>query len=514
MFEWSAHGISRDLRSNGPLMPRSPSRWHSALVASAACGLLTSPVSAQTSSIQPTGSLRIRAEQWSYFTAPDADASYAFLGSLLRGGLTGRHARFSWTLEGAAPVLLGMPDGAVSANPRGALGLGATYWAENGRQRDVAHAFVKQAFVRVGAASGRQGHAARVGRFEFSEGLEIASSNATVQTLKRSRIAERLVGPFGWTHVGRAFDGVHYTFDRPASTERGPLNVTVAAFAPTEGAFTAHAWRPLQIGVGYAALSLGRTQRSGAATDARLFALHYDDRRDDPRLTKVDNRPATARALDRGAVRVTTLGGHLVHVEPTSVGPIDVLAWGTVQGGRWGRLDHRAAAAALEVGWQPKGLAGRPWLRALWFRSSGDDDPLDGTHGSFFEVLPTPRPFARFPIHNLMNLDQVGGSLTLRPGSRVTLRADMQSLRLSSANDLWYAGGGAFRAESFGFAGRPSNGARDLSLMTDLSADIRLTPKLTVSGYVARASAGPVVRALHTGTGAAHFGYLEFDVRY
>lgn len=471
-------------------------------------------VSAQPTRVQPTFSWRVRAEQWSYYTAPDADNDYGFIGSTLRFGLAGTSPGFGWTLEGAAPFLLGLPENAVSATPRGALGLGATYWSENRRERNVAHAFLKQAFVRVGAQAGRSGHAVRLGRFEFAEGAEIASSNASVQLLKRSRIAERLVGPFGWTHVGRSFDGVHYTYDRQSSNQRGPFNVTLAAFAPTEGAFTAHAWRPLEIGVGYGALSFGRTSPAGGATDGRVFALYYDDQRDDPRLNKVDNRPAPVRALDRGAIRVTTLGAHLVHVEPTDAGAVDVLAWGAVQGGDWGSLDHRAGAAALEIGWQPKGIPGRPWLRALWFRSSGDGDATDDEHGSFFEVLPTPRPFARFPIHNLMNLDQVGGSLMLRPSPRVTLRADVQSLRLGTANDLWYAGGGAFRAENFGFAGRPSGGERELSVMTDLSADFRVTPKVTISGYAARASAGDVIRAIHTGTGAAYFGYIEFDVRY
>jgi hypothetical protein len=476
--------------------------------------MLPAPAHTQPIRVQPTFSWRIRGEHWSYFTAPDADNDYGFVGSTLRFGLAGTSPGFGWTLEGAAPFLLGLPDDAVSANPRGALGLGATYWAENRRERNVAMAFVKQAFVRVGSQAGRSGHAVRLGRFEFAEGNEIASSNASMQTLKRSRIAERLVGPFGWTHVGRSFDGAHYTYDRLGSNQRGPFNVTLAAFAPTEGAFTAHAWRPLEIGVGYGALSFGRSSRAGAATDARLFALHYDDQRDDPRLNKVDNRPAVVRALDRGAVRVTTLGGHLVHVEPTDAGAIDVVAWGAVQGGDWGALAHRAGASALEIGWQPRGIPGRPWLRALWFRSSGDADASDGEHGSFFEVLPTPRPFARFPIHNLMNLDQVGGSLMLRPSPRVTLRADVQSLRLAAATDLWYAGGGAFRTESFGFSGRPSGGSRDLSLMTDLSADFRVTPTVTISAYAARSSAGEVIRAIHSGTGAAYFGYVEFDVRY
>jgi hypothetical protein len=193
----------------------------------------------------------------------------------------------------------------------------------------------------------------------------------------------------------------------------------------------------------------------------------------------VDNRPAPARLADRERIRLTTLGAHLLHVVPTAAGPLDLLAWGTVQTGTWGALDHRASAAALEAGWQPAGVPWRPWLRALWYRGSGDRDAADGRHGTFFQVLPTPRVHARFPMHNLMNLEQAGASLVLRPHARLTFRSDAQALRLAVPADLWYAGGGAFERGSFGYAGRPRRrrGGR-LASLADLSADARLTRRV------------------------------------
>ena len=365
--------------------------------------------------ITTTFAWRSRAESWRWFgaaTEPVADGRYDYLGTIVRGGIGGRRPGLAWTLEGAVPILLGLPDDAIAGAPRGQLGLGATYFAANDRSRNVVRAFVKQAYVRLGAAAGAGGHAVRLGRFEFAEGAELAPADPTIATLKSSRIAQRLVGPFGWTHVGRAFDGVHYTHDRRARPNGpGAANVTLAAFAPTPGAFEADGWRTLPIYVGYGAYTRGVRWGAGpraAQSDLRVFALHYDDQRDPRRFTPGlpgASLPATQRPTGDQRVRVTTYGGHVVHVVPTAAGPVDLLAWGALQTGRWGALDHAANANALEAGWQPAGVPGRPWVRAMWFHGSGDANAADGEHGTFFEVLPTPRPFARFPIHNLMNLE-------------------------------------------------------------------------------------------------------------
>lgn len=463
--------------------------------------------------VETTFSWRTRGERWHWFDAADADGDYAFVGSLARLGVTARRPGVAWTLEGAVPVLVGLPDDATAGAPRGQLGLGAAYHAANERTRTVARAFLKQAVVRIGAAPGAAGHALRVGRFEFADGSERPPADPTLAALKRDRVSRRLVGPFEWTHVGRSLDGLHYTRARPERAGAPGSEVTLVAALPTEGSFRASGWRPLDAGIAYGAYSTGggAAARGRGAVDVRAFALHSADWRD---VAPVDNRPAAERATDRRGVRVTTVGTHALWDRATPIGTVDVLAWGAAQTGRWGRLDHRAGAGALELGLQPRALPSlRPWLRVAYFAGSGDGDAADDTHGTFFEVLPTPRPYARFPLHNLMNVEQVMGTLILRPSPRVTVRSDVQALRLADAADLWYAGGGAFERGSFGYAGRPGGGARTLASLVDLSADVRLSRRVGVNAYVARAAAGSVARAVYPGTGPAAFGYLELDVR-
>ena len=67
-----------------------------------------------------------------------------------------------------------------------------------------------------------------------------------------------------------------------------------------------------------------------------------------------------------------------------------------------------------------------------------------------------------------MNSKDAFGELVLRP-KRVTIRSDIHVLRLADANDLWYAGGGAFQAATFGYTGRPANGQSTLGTLYDVS---------------------------------------------
>ena len=73
-----------------------------------------------------------------------------------------------------------------------------------------------------------------------------------------------------------------------------------------------------------------------------------------------------------------------------------------MQNGYWDSLAQRSGAFAAEAGWQPPGLERiKPWLRVGYDYGSGDKGPNDATHGTFFQVLPSPRVYARFPFFNM-----------------------------------------------------------------------------------------------------------------
>jgi hypothetical protein len=450
-----------------------------------------------------TTSLRSRMYSWDWFgDAPNGD--YAYSGSLLRFGLTESKPKFDWQVEFAVPALVNLPTNAVMPAPFGQLGLGASYSAANAGAGNTSSIFLKQGTFRVKGLGGLAGQSLKVGRMEFIDGSEVTPGHSTLAALKRDRIAQRLLANFGFTDVQRSLDGALYVFDRPR------LNVTAVAARPTEGVFQVDAWNELKINVFYGAV----TGEHGkyAATDWRVFAISYRDYRNG--VVKTDNRPAAIRNSDFDPINIGTYGGHILQILPTATGPIDLLFWGALQNGTWGTQPHRAGAYAAEAGWQPAVLpVVKPWIRAGYDFGSGDDNAADGTHHTFFQVLPTPRIYARTPFFNMMNTKDAFGELILRP-KRVTIRSDIHSLRLADPADLWYSGGGAFQAATFGYTGRPSNGQSALATLYDVSADVTLTPHLGVGGYFGYANGGLVTQAIYAGNNAVHLGFFELNVKF
>ena len=461
------------------------------------------PSSSAAAPLQWSATFRSRAEAWDWFDA-GSEGRYAFLGSFLRAGLSQQLHHFGWRIEVMAPLLLGLPDDAVLSAPQGQLGQGASYFAANGGARNPGDGFPKEVYVRLGSPAGGDGHSLRLGRFDFADGTETTPADATLARLKRERLGHRLLGPFSFSHVLRSFDGAQYAW-----TSRGRQLLLMGA-RPTTGVFDTDGWGWVDdVSVLYGAVTTP-FRLGGEAGDARLFALWYEDDRGVP---KTDNRPAPIREADADLVRITTIGAHVLQVFPTPSGPVDLLLWGALQTGDWGALEHAASALALELGMQPRLGTLSPWLRLGFFRGSGDGDPADGDHDTFFQVLPTPRPYARFPFYNLSNTTEVFATAAIRPHRLATLRAGARRLRLSESADLWYIGGGAFEDETFGYAGRPSGGARGLSTIFDLGLTVTPASWITLEAFGALALEDEVIRGIYPDAGVGRLAYLEVELR-
>jgi hypothetical protein len=145
---------------------------------------------------------------------------------------------------------------------------------------------------------------------------------------------------------------------------------------------------------------------------------------------------------------------------------------------------------------------------------SGDDNPNDTRHGTFFQILPTPRLYARFPFFNMENNQDFYASVVLRPHAKLSLRSEIHSLRLDQAADLWYLGGGAFQPQTFGYAGRPSGGNRSLANVWDLSADYQVTREFGISLYYAHAWGKGVIANIYPRDRNGQLFYLETNLRF
>jgi hypothetical protein len=457
-------------------------------------------------SLTVTGSLRSRVYFWDWFQPTAGNNNYQYSGNIFRIGFSQNRDTWDWNAEFAVPFLLGLPANATGTGAnQGALGLGSNYVSANSGSQNTAMIFPKQLYVRFLGLGGNKGHTLQLGRFEFLDGSEVVPKNATLAAVKRDRVFQRLIGPFGFSDVGRSFDGVRYSYGSPKN------NLTFVSATPTRGVYQTDGWGWNRIGFGYASYTRQWGEK-GHAADTRIFFIEYDDFR---HILKTDNRPLAARRADLANIRIDTFGGHSLHTLESSAGIVDALFWGAVQTGRWGVQTQRAGAFDVEGGFQPKILPKvKPWLRGGFTYGSGDGNPNDNRHTTFFQLLPTPRPYARFPFFNMMNTEDGFGILLLRPHPKITVSSEFHALRLSNANDFWYSGGGAFQPWTFGYSGRSTSGRRSLGNLYDTGVDFRVNRKLTLSAYLGYTQGLAAMEQIYPKGKDGKFGYLELFQRF
>jgi hypothetical protein len=446
-----------------------------------------------------------RFELWRYYDPPPptptftpGDPSTEHIGNRLLAGIRLRRARVDATMALQYVQFGWLPTDAIGP---GALGTGALYFDHSG------NAASRQLFLKAASVAVRQigEHLdIQVGRMPYTSAAENPSGVPKIESVKRQRLDSRLVGEFEWSLYQRAFDGIRVDW-----ISKG-LRVTGSAFQPTQGGFEDAAGVSMSdVNV----ISGVLTAAPGTVlprTELQVFTHRYSDQRHVS--ARPDNTGRSAAAVDIG---LTAIGGHLVSARSIGAGELDAMIWAAGQFGDWYEQDHGAFALSVEGGYQWPKAPWAPWIRTGvgWF--SGDGDPLDGRHGTFFPMLPTVRRYSQSTLYSMANLRDVLVQATLRPQSAVTLRVDAHFLSLADRADGWYAGSGATQESGriFGYTLRPSGGRSRLMELVEASADWRLGPHWSVNGYVAIASRGPVVRQSFA-DGPAAFLYLENIVQF
>ncbi len=455
-----------------------------------------------------SGSWRLRMEAYGWFAAPPYNNDYALAHSILRVNFDLERKNWAFDVELAQPSVLGAPDDAIAPGAAGQLGLGGSYFAANGNERTSAWIYPSKFFLRFKNLGAKETNQLTLGRFEFIDGMETTPNDKTLAALKTMRIAHRLIGNFGWSVAGRSEDGVSLSL-----TGKANANLTFAAARPTRGVYQTDGLGELDVAWEYGAYTQPVNLR-GNPGELRAFAIGYQDVRAD---VKTDNRPLPIRqGPDRlQNINIGSFGAHYLQVVNTkSFGKWDFLLWGVGQTGGWGLQEHRAGAGAIEAGWQPGSRTIKPWLRLGYLVSSGDGNPNDNTHRTFFQLLPTPRWYARYPFYNLENIQDVSATVIARPGTKWNLRSEFHNLSLTSRADLWYQGGGAFQPHTFGYVGRPSAGHKALANLLDLGVDYQIRRNFALNLYIAQAWGQSVVRAIYPSGTSSQFGYAEFIYKF
>jgi hypothetical protein len=461
--------------------------------------IATAPV--QIGAVTVDGEIRVRGEGWDLFL-PDFQTRYGWGSSLLRLGIGQHRPRWDWKIEIEQPTLFQMPQDAV-APPGYPLGTGAIHFLANRGNRNAASIFVKEGYIRVRGLAGNGG-TLQLGRFAFVDGAELLPRDRDLAWIKRQRLAERLVGSADSSAVGRSFDGALFSDNLTSKS-----NVTLLAARPTRGVYQTDGIGEVGVTALYAAYTRQFT-RGHAFSEVRGFGVGYFDGRN----LQIDNRPPSARQRDNQSLRLGTFGLHALLVVPLPLSfKWDSLVWGAYQTGSWGQLQQRAWAVAAETGWRIPIPWIHPWMRAGLMIGSGDGNPLDGKHQTFFQPLPNQQLYARIPIYTMQNVEDYTGQLILRPHERVWIRTEIHKFKLHSVHDLWYVGSGAYQNTSFGYFGLAPNGHRGLANYLDTSVEARLTSHLDASVYFGvLAGKSLLTNDLHGRKGG--LGYVELAYRF
>jgi hypothetical protein len=442
---------------------------------------------------------RIRGEFWSYFRTADAsplpNSDYHFLGNRFQLGVR--------VNRDPVEMFAQLQHSLIWSAPKNAPGAGGLYYLNTKRELQQ-EAIFRQGWIRLKNAFTVTGLSMIAGRQLYRDGLEAPAKDPALQWVQKSRIAERLIGPFDYTHIGRSFDGGQAAYDTTL------VNVTGFGFVPTAGGYEISANR--EIGSIYmAGLSVtAKESERLPGTLARLFWDYYDDHRN---IVFLDNRPESMRAADKGTLNLHTIGGQVAHVHALGPGKADALAWAAGQFGEWQSLTHRAWDYALEAGYQLPNVWAAPWLRAGIGSGSGDQDPDDDLHETFFQMLPTARLYAQFPFYNLMNNQDVFGQLLVRPHRMLHLRSDFHWLRVNASRDFLYAGGGATSQHFFGYSGTATGGRNEIGYLADVA--LTFTPRswLTLYAYYGHVFGQGIINAAFLGRNA-DYGYIEATVAF
>jgi hypothetical protein len=422
--------------------------------------LVAVPVAAQVNEatdVRPLLHNVTRVESWSFFEPPPAggDPDYALVSNRARLAVQVDTRRVAF--EGAFQYsqVIGLPEDAFGPGP---LGPGALYFAAAGTPAAY-QLYLKSISVRLKQVVPRL--SLQVGRMAYESG-------------EGTPVAGRLIGTADWTTFERAFDGARLDYE--TNTWRAHASFVM----PTQGAFEESA-SPT---IGKVQLATARVQTRGI----ELFTHNYRDTR------AVNARPDnTGIAADAVDINLQTVGA--------SAAVHGLTLWGAYQRGDWYGDAHRAFSFSAEA---RHAWSDRPWRPAVTggvLYASGDEDPNDASHDTFFPMVPTTRPDLLRGTYAQMNLRDIYGTIGFSLGEGVQVAGEVHYLSLAHQLDRWYSGTGAtaFDGEYFGFSSRRSTLRRGLGTYLQLSATATIHPVWTVSVAGGLVRGGDVVRRQFAG---------------
>lgn len=332
-------------------------------------------------------------------------------------------------------------------------GPGLAYFNVSGGNTDPNSIHVRQLFVEV---SPTENTGVKVGRQTLRMGTWVDYTGEEWRYIKKRRMGERLVGIVGWTNGTRAFDGIR------GDIERAGHHVTGFAAQPTRGVLDVDgAFKWLEdVYVG----GVEWTAPPGTLSEKLDFTAFFVGYGDDRINTAINNDTA-----------IYTLGGSLAGLFDLGPGKVDAFVWGAFQAGHFREgagnptLDHLAGALLAEVGYRLPDVYGQPWVRTGVNFGSGDGNPADGEHRTFFNLLPTNHGYYGLVDQlALQNLVDWFTEVQFKPIGKLSLSFFVHGFWLADSMDRRYFGSGAFTPNSLAYGSSPSQGSNNVGWETDI----------------------------------------------
>ena len=378
----------------------------------------------------------------------------------------------------------------LSPNSSGIAGVYRTF---SRGESDVDSQRIRQLYLDVKPI---EGLGIRIGRQDIKLGTEVMYPEPNWKYVKIDRGSQRLVGTVGWTHVERSNDAIRVSYDT------GGHQVFGFAAQPTTGVFDVRDAYKRQSDINYGGLTWTVKRDTWLPdTELRLFGLYYDDKRS----------PGDGGLPD--SVTVYTGGASVIGLYPLGPGTADVLAWGAYQFGKFNRLDHSAGAAILEGGYQFTEVPLKPWFRLGVNYASGDGDPTDGDHQTFFNMLPTNHLYYGFADQwAFQNLVDWFAQLMLKPHEKVAVNLMLHHFYLADDNDARYFGTGAFNKKIFGYGAQPSRGYGAGGTEIDAVVNYNVNKHVSIQGGYAYMWGRGIFNT--SSNPNVSFGYLQLALKY
>ncbi|HUH06087.1 MAG TPA: alginate export family protein [Kofleriaceae bacterium] len=309
---------------------------------------------------------------------------------------------------------------------------------------------------------------------------------------------ERLLGAFGWSNTGRAFDAVR------ARLEPG-MRTTVDAFY----ARLHHDRRslaPRTLGDDLAGMYLMFVPRGPGkgAMQLDLYGLYLHARGGQVDVDG-DGTPDGDRFEGGGRYHLATVGSRF---DGEVAAGLRVSAEGAIQAGVAGDLDIFAWAAHASATYTFAALF-QPALTLGLDAASGDDDPADGDHGTFENLFPTNHLFYGYlDLAAWKNIQNPYARLAVAPTATTTVALTGHALmRLDEADTFYRASGQPLRDRAVA----ATTSERYVGTEGDLLVTWRARAGVSILAGVSYLVAGSFLDATDPAGDAPNpfFGYLQ-----